>query len=149
MISAVEGLLLSKLGHARSGKYEHIHHHPTFTLARTDCFSIAISFLPNSSRTTRVFVSWFAQQTAKGCNCTNWMLRRWGAMQSSFWLKVVREDARAVIGVQSGIDGALRSGGESEKRGLISIREERIFHFQKWLADRLGYVKTNDFVGSA
>ncbi len=149
MISSIESLLLSKLGHARSGKYEHIHYHPTFTLARTDCFSIAISFLPNSARTTRVFVSWFAQQTTKGRNYTNWILRRWGAMQSSFWLKVVREDARAVIGVQSGIDGALRSGGESDKRGLISIREERIFHFQKWLADRIGYVKKNELVSSA
>ncbi len=149
LVSSVESLLLSKLGHARSGKYEHIHHHPTFTLARTDCFSIAISFLPNSSRTTRVFVSWFAQQAAKGCNYANWMLRRWGAIQSRFWLKVVREDARAVVGVQSGIDGANRSGGESDNRGLISIREERIFHFQKWLVDQIGYVETNDFIGSA
>ena len=56
----------------------------------------------------------------------------------------MNEDFEFLPSVQVGVESLMQPS-----EGLVSRREERIFHFQKWLANRIGYVKTNDFVGSA
>jgi hypothetical protein len=48
------------------------------------------------------------------------------------WLQVVGEDMAYLPHVQAGIESPVHPGP-----GLISRREERITHFQRWLLDQL------------
>lgn len=131
-VVGLERLLLGRLGLSRHGGYRHTHLHPTFTLAATDSFAILLSFLPESARLTRLVVAWFARQSGSSRTLADRLLRIWAGMQSRFWLQVVGEDAAIVPRVQAGLEATAQPGG-----GLISRREERIVHFQRWLLDRL------------
>jgi phenylpropionate dioxygenase-like ring-hydroxylating dioxygenase large terminal subunit len=50
-----------------------------------------------------------------------------------FWRRVIAEDLAVLPQVQAGLESPGHPGP-----GLISRREERIVHFQRWLLQRLG-----------
>jgi phenylpropionate dioxygenase-like ring-hydroxylating dioxygenase large terminal subunit len=58
-----------------------------------------------------------------------------------FWKRVLREDFAILPQVQAGVESARHPGP-----GLISRREERIVHFQRWLLDRMGSDTAGPFI---
>jgi phenylpropionate dioxygenase-like ring-hydroxylating dioxygenase large terminal subunit len=59
------------------------------------------------------------------------LLRAYTALWSRLGAKIVAEDRAAWRGVQEGMK-------HSTHAGILSAREERVYHFQKWVAERLG-----------
>ena len=131
-IQRLEGVLLSGAAVPHTGGYRHTHLYPTCTLAETDTFTIVLSFLPESADRTRLFMSWFGSQRAGASAVWNSLIRSWGRVQSGFWLKVVNEVLSMLPTVQQGLASPSHPG-----TGLISRREERITHFQRWILDRM------------
>ena len=140
VVRKIEGIILQGMGLKRRGDYRHTHVHPTFTIAATDSFTILWSYLPESAKRTRVIVNWFARQKQGCAMLPNWLMRQWARIQSPFWLKVFAEDRLAVQRVQSGLEAVNQPGC-----GLISRREERITHFQRWLLNQLGQPAVESF----
>lgn len=132
-VRSLEGHLLRRCGRERSGTYHHVHWHPTFTMAYTDTFVVALSFLPESAVRTRVFVCWMAATGPRNDAIGHAGLRIWAGRQAGFWLRVIAEDVAMLPRIQSGLNSPVLPGV-----GLISRREERITHFQRWLLDRVG-----------
>jgi hypothetical protein len=63
----------------------------------------------------------------------DFLARRMAASELAVWKRVVDEDLAIVPLVQAGLESPTHPG-----TGLISRREERITHFQRWLLARLG-----------
>ena len=99
--------------------------------------------IPTGPNSCRIIWRILAPQSDRKRRLLNFLARSIAKAQASFWRRVVNEDVEFLPSVQVGVESQIQPG-----EGLISRREERIFHFQKWLVDRIGYVKTNDFVGS-
>jgi phenylpropionate dioxygenase-like ring-hydroxylating dioxygenase large terminal subunit len=61
------------------------------------------------------------------------LARQVGRRSLATWKRIIGEDLSLVPQVQAGIESPRHPGP-----GLISRREERIVHFQRWLLDRMG-----------
>jgi hypothetical protein len=84
---------------------------------------------PRSCRYVMRSLVWLSQPQRP---VLDYFLRRTSRQGLKGWLKVVGEDIAYLPQVQAGIEARVHPGP-----GLISRREERITHFQKWLLDRL------------
>ena len=118
--------------------------YPTFMWTPEALGTSFQTVIPTGPKSCRIMWRILALQGDPKRRLVNFLARCIAKVQASFWRRVVNEDVEFLPSVQVGVESQMQPG-----EGLISRREERIFHFQKWLADRIGYVKTNDFVGSA
>ncbi|MEC8338133.1 MAG: aromatic ring-hydroxylating dioxygenase subunit alpha [Planctomycetota bacterium] len=119
--------------------YRHVLLFPSFTVAETDSFTIFLSFLPEGPQQTRTRILWFAPQSTEGSRFRNAMVRFAARWESKFWLRVAREDFGVLPMVQQGIASPVHPSV-----GLISRREERIPHFQKWVLRKMGEPRANE-----
>lgn len=108
--------------------YVHVHIYPSFTFIRMSVFTYVESVLPVAPGVTRVVTRGYCRQPADATAATrtaSMLIGKWGAR----FLKIVQdEDLSILFPCQRG----LRSS-EHPRGGLVSIREERIHHFQRYV----------------
>jgi phenylpropionate dioxygenase-like ring-hydroxylating dioxygenase large terminal subunit len=111
-------------------EYRHVIIYPHFVIARMGLFSWAQTIVPISPRKTLNLWQFFL---LRGTRCTPramvaaYLLRRWAR---HFFTTALEEDGAVLAGVQAGLEAASHPSG-----GLISAREERIFHFQRYVVE--------------
>lgn len=113
--------------------YRHVVIYPNFTAGRMGLFNWAHSVFPVTPEKA-INAYYFFELTGE-CRggvgkITKLGLHYWGR---HFFQTLLNEDAAVLPGVQAGMTAPSRPNG-----GLISAREERIFHFQNHIAERVG-----------
>lgn len=109
---------------------EYIHHlyYPSIMMVETGLIGIAESTFPLSPSKSRVLLKFFAYTGPKEKLSARLLyrgIRFWG---KRFFTKVVMEDAGILPSIQKGMES-----NDVPSEGLISIREERINHFQDFI----------------
>lgn len=106
--------------------------YPNLMFTKMGVFTWVESVVPLGPARTRTTFRLLAAGEARGRwagRCIRGLLKS----KVPFFDTVAAEDSAVLPAVQRGLDSPRRSG-----RGLISMREERIFHFQRYLQQRLG-----------
>jgi len=131
-IGDLQRTLLRRVGGEPSRKYHHCLFMPNLTVLWMDDISAVQTFEPMTSRTTRVTFRGFALYGSRRGPVVERCLRWLAARHLRFWGRVWEEDLRLVPDLQAGLENPVLPSP-----GLISRREERIHHFQRWVVDRL------------
>ena len=82
---------------------------------------------------TRLTLRGFAMQSRGHAPVRDALLLWAGRRHLEFWRRVWEEDLRLYPDVHEGVSSPMLPGS-----GLLSRREERVVHFQRWLHDRMG-----------
>src|SRR5690606_7170477 len=108
-------------------RYEHVLHYPHLMFSRLSLFRWFECIVPLSPTQSQSIVRVVCDVgRRRGLRRWNWFwLRRWA---NSFLMQVGAEDARVMPSVQRGLEARDQPLG-----GLISTREERVFHFQRYV----------------
>jgi choline monooxygenase len=122
---------LDDFGHTLAGavpthRYQHQLFYPNLMFSRLSLFRWVESIVPVSPTRSRSIVRVV-------CNAGHGAFGKWNTFWARLWAKVflVRvgsEDKAVLRSVQRGLNATSQPLG-----GLISAREERIFHFQRWI----------------
>ena len=132
--SQFRSAICARQGRQPSGHYTHCIVHPGFLWLYIDLLSGFESVVPTGPRSCRLTIRFGAVQSATGATpWADWASRECVAREVGFWKRVIDEDLAMLPQVQAGVESSRHPGP-----GLISRREERITHFQRWLLDRMG-----------
>jgi len=121
------------LGAARDPDYHNLVVYPSLAIGKMSLFSWIDQALPVAPGRMRVVARGFSNTGRHGwwrSGLMAYLVRRWGRR---FMKRIVEEDVKVLRDVQRGLRSPLQPLG-----GLISIREERIFHFQKFIERATG-----------
>lgn len=129
MVGFIHRQLLSSLGKTPSRRYEHHLVLPTFSLGVMDDLVYASTCEPIDVQRARVTLRGFGVQSAKFAPLRHRLLAAIAKNHLAFWGRVWAEDNSLYPAVQAGVNAPLHPGS-----GLLSRREERVHHFQKWIA---------------
>jgi phenylpropionate dioxygenase-like ring-hydroxylating dioxygenase large terminal subunit len=116
------------LGHAPGNAYTHTVVHPAFTWLCVDLLSGFQSIVPTGPHSCRMAVRFGTLQAEPPRPFADRLARLGMAGELRFWRRVIAEDLAVLPQVQAGVAAPRHPGP-----GLISRREERIVHFQRWL----------------
>ncbi len=111
-------------------EYKHYHYYPNMMYGKMGLFTFAETVFPINPHRTRIFAKVFVYSGEPGRLGSYLLyrgLRHWGR---KFWPTVHKEDTSVMPDIQKGMES-----GQQPSRGLISIREERLFHFQEYIRD--------------
>lgn len=113
--------------------FHEIHRYPNLVFAKFSKFTWAEIVIPLSP--TDSYDAWYifvrtGRKQGIRARALTVAMRIWFRR---FFLRILREDERMFPLVQAGLESPQLPG-----RGLISVREERIHHFQQYLIDELG-----------
>ena len=115
----------------RDLSYHQFHVYPNLVFAKFGVFSWMEAVYPVSSRdsydTWRFFSNGGDPNMARG-QALNWLMRQWG---KRWFKKVLAEDEAIFPNIQDGLESPVQPGS-----GLVSIREERVFHFQNYVLNQ-------------
>lgn len=117
---------------------DHLHCYPNLVVAKMGLHSWVQVVLPDGPTRARSRWRFFHYAGTAGGSRARlgaWLLRSWG---QRFFRQVLEEDGRLLPDVQRGLSAATLPRG-----GLISTREERIVHFQSYVARSLGVSPTS------
>jgi phenylpropionate dioxygenase-like ring-hydroxylating dioxygenase large terminal subunit len=132
--SRMRTTIAARQGRTSSGHYTHCFVHPSLLWLCIDLLSGFESVVPTGPRSCRLTIRFGAVQSAGGATTwADWAARKCVAREAAFWKRVIDEDLAMLPQVQAGVESPRHPGP-----GLISRREERIVHFQRWLLDRMG-----------
>ena len=120
--------LLKALGVSVSRTYHHLLVLPTLTLSILDDLVIVWTVEPIEAQQTRLTLRAFSVQSPTRSHLGDAILRYSSRSHLSFWAQVWKEDVSLYPSIQQGMNAPLLPGP-----GLLSRREERIHHFQKWV----------------
>jgi choline monooxygenase len=119
--------------------YRHVIIYPHFVMARMGLFNWAQTIVPIGPRQSLNLWQFFmlrgTRQTPAALAAA-FVLRRWARR---FFATALDEDGCVLANVQAGLEAA-----DHPRGGLISAREERIFHFQRHVLERTGAVPAHD-----
>jgi phenylpropionate dioxygenase-like ring-hydroxylating dioxygenase large terminal subunit len=127
---------LDEFGHRMVGavpthQYQHILYYPNLMLSRLSLYKwieCIIPVSPTRSRSIVRLVCYAGRGKGALTRVRAFWVKRWA---NAFLMRVGAEDAALLPKVQRGLNAVDRPMG-----GLISTREERVFHFQRYLLDR-------------
>ena len=119
------------LGGEPVGVYRHYHIHPTLIVLMTDTFNYVCDHVPTSPTTVRMQIRMFALQGTRKGPLRSLVRHVAYRMSSKVMRKIFNEDRTIYEAQQAGIQA-------SNQPGVIGIREERIWQFQKWLLETTG-----------
>jgi len=131
-IGDLQRRLLRRVGAEPSRTYHHCLFMPNLTVLWMDDISAVQTFEPMTARTTRVTFRGFALCGPRRAPVVERALRWLAARHLRFWGRVWEEDLRLFPDLQAGLENPLLPSP-----GLISRREERIHHFQRWVVEQL------------
>jgi phenylpropionate dioxygenase-like ring-hydroxylating dioxygenase large terminal subunit len=121
--------IVRRLGGPDSDVYTHHHMMPHLTLSMMDVYRLVQMFLPTSPTTSRCILRLYSLRGLK-----RGLARR---LLSGMLSRLVIKMARQVLQEDMGIFAAIQRGLESSKHpGVIGTREERVYVFQKYVAER-------------
>jgi choline monooxygenase len=112
-------------------EYKHYHYYPSMMYGKMGLFTFAETVFPITPHRTRILAKFFVYPGPPGRLGSLLLyraLRRWG---KKFWPLVAQEDTSVMPDIQKGMQS-----GQQPSRGLISMREERLFHFQEYIRDK-------------
>jgi choline monooxygenase len=119
-------------GRSVDANYVHAMVHPSMLWVQVEMSAGFQSVVPTGPRSCRYVLRslvWLSQTRRP---LLDYFVQRTSRRGLKGWLQVVGEDMAYLPQVQAGIEAPVHPGP-----GLISRREERITHFQRWLLDRL------------
>ncbi|WP_181232903.1 aromatic ring-hydroxylating oxygenase subunit alpha [Enhygromyxa salina] len=109
-------------------RYRHHHAFPNLIIGETPVLSFLQVVTPTGPASSRSLVRLYLHRGAPARAWTAPLRRLVGAAASWFLNGVLREDAAIYEAVQTGVRG-------SDRGGVLGAREERVWAFQRWLAD--------------
>lgn len=121
--------MVRRLGHPVTAEYWHRVLHPHATGSSLDVFRMMQCVFPTGPKSCRYRCIFFTLRgTSRGPHA--WLIYKF-LKSISTWIahKVFAEDGSIYEGVQRGMES-------SPHRGVIGTREERVYHFQKYVLDR-------------
>jgi phenylpropionate dioxygenase-like ring-hydroxylating dioxygenase large terminal subunit len=124
-------------------KYRHYHFYPSMMYGKMRLFSFAETVFPIAPDRTRIFARFFANPGTDRWQ-TRLLFRGMRAWGRKFWPTVQAEDAAVLPDIQKGMDC-----GQFPSEGLLSIREERLFHFQQYIHDYTSNGHASELVPAA
>jgi phenylpropionate dioxygenase-like ring-hydroxylating dioxygenase large terminal subunit len=104
--------------------YRHHHRFPGLILAETPLFAFLQVVSPSGPKTSRSMVRLWLR---RGGRATEPLRAVTAALATRFVTMVLREDAALYPSIQRGLES-------TERRGVLGVREERVWAFQRWLA---------------
>jgi len=132
-LKPIKRQLAARLGRDMTEGYVHAVVHPTLLWVAVDVGVGFQSVVPTGPTSTRIVYRSAGWQSGGRAPLVDWGVRRVLAADLTVWRRIVAEDMAVLPQVQAGIAAPRHPGP-----GLISRREERITHFQRWLLERLG-----------
>ena len=132
-LKPVKRHLAGRLGRPMTEGYVHAIVHPTLLWVAVDVGVGFQSVVPTGPTSTRIVYRSAGWQSGGRMPVVDWALRRVLAADLTVWRRIVAEDMAVMPQVQAGIESPRHPGP-----GLISRREERITHFQRFVLDRMG-----------
>jgi len=133
VIGGVQRLVLKSLGQAPNGRYSHHVFMPTLGLSVMDDLVLAMTYEPYDVRRTRLTMRAFAIRSTRAAPVRHAFIDFCARKHLDFWGRVWGEDIRLYPDVQAGLESPRRPGD-----GLLSRREERVHHFQRWILAEAG-----------
>ncbi|MBW3543070.1 MAG: hypothetical protein KY476_22660, partial [Planctomycetes bacterium] len=108
-------------------EYKHWHFYPHLMFGKMRLFSWIEATLPTAPDRARVIGKFFCRGGSRGVR-SRILARALGHWEKKFFEKLRDEDTGIMREVQRGLDSPLQPS-----TGVISIREERCWHFQKYV----------------
>ena len=130
---AVEKLMYWIAGLEQRKTYTHTLFYPTHTYVQNGQLSVWESVLPDGVDRCRVVVRMFLNEGTAGTLGKRIIHGILGREATKILVNVNSEDAGVLPSIQRGHQSPIKPAG-----GLISRREERIFHFQQFVKESLG-----------
>lgn len=138
-LGAAKRWLAGRLGRPTSGRYLHAHVHPAFMRVKTDLGAGFQSVVPTGPRTCRIMFRSVVWQSGEEKTLWNGVARFVVRRFLRSWKKIIAEDLAIMPQVQMGLQSPHHPG-----QGLISRREERLVHFQRWVLNHMQRQDTHD-----
>ncbi|MFM7033884.1 MAG: RHO alpha subunit C-terminal catalytic domain-containing protein [Planctomycetia bacterium] len=110
----------------------HNHVHPSFMWVDTDLGVGYQSIVPTGPTSCRISFRVLTWQSRRSRPLADACVRAVSRLSLWVWQRIIAEDLAMLPLVQAGIESPRHPGP-----GLISRREERITHFQRWLLERV------------
>jgi phenylpropionate dioxygenase-like ring-hydroxylating dioxygenase large terminal subunit len=128
-VTKAQRWFVKRLGGTSTDVYTHHHVHPHLVFVASDLYVHAQIYLPTSPTTCRTMIRMYSYRGSR----RNPLARLFGtliALQGARLNRMVQmEDAAVFRDQQRGIEAA-------RHRGCIGTREERLYYFQRFVADR-------------
>ena len=115
-------------GLENDGQYRHYHFYPSMMYGKMSVFSFAETVFPISPDRTRILAKFFCYPGQPGTLKTRIAYRALGHWGKKFWSIVAQEDVNVMPDIHKGMVAP-----QLPSEGLISVREERLFHFQEYI----------------
>ena len=131
-LSGIKRHLARRLGREMTERYVHAVVHPALMWVAVDIGAGFQSVVPTGPSSCRIVFRSAGWQSGGTKPLVDWAVRRIHGVALPLWRRVVGEDLALMPQVQAGIASPRHPGP-----GLVSRREERITHFQRWLLERL------------
>lgn len=131
-LRAAERMIHRILGHPFVERYRQYHVYPNLMVSTSKFVSVLMHVQPHSPTQTKFGLRVFADPGERRnpiARIAFWMASRWAIKEVR---KVLAEDFGVLPAIQQGIQSKTLPS-----KGLISVREERIFHFQQYLQNML------------
>lgn len=130
--SGIVGRVLRRTGRAPAMEYVHVHVFPNLTFATSDLGFAIQWYSPSGPRSCDMhFMIRYVDPARLGLPWSV-VLRRMNRRDAAFWNTVNDEDLAVLPSIQEGLASRTMPRG-----GLLSNREERIWHFQRFYVDVL------------
>ncbi len=127
------------VGHEREPVYQHFAHYPNIMFARLSLYRWVECVIPIDGESSLSIVRLMCHIGKRG------QLRRWwnryliSRWANDFLTRVGQEDAAVLAELQAGVRAA-----DEPKGGLISTREERVLHFQRYVERALQNIRDDN-----
>jgi choline monooxygenase len=133
LLGRLQQALLAGMGIPVTRRYRHCLLLPNLTWGGVDGISVVQTFEPLSASQTRLTLRGFFPAPGRRTPLRTLLLRNLLEGQMAVWKRVWQEDLRLYPALQAGI-----ASPELPGAGLLSRREERVHHFQRWVQERTG-----------
>ena len=121
--------IVNRLTHSeRDDEYKHYHFYPHIMFGKMKLFSWMEMMIPLSPGRTRVIGKFFGYGCRSGRLVSRLLTRGLAKWETGFFETLRDEDCTVLEEVYRGL-----SAPNQPSEGLVSIREERCFHFQKYI----------------
>lgn len=132
-LAAVEALFAAGIGEAATHDYMNLRTYPSLTCSRTDTVTFVQSILPLAPTRSVHIYRLFIPRPRPGSTWSRLVHWWWRPRLKAFWRAVFAEDHAILPRIQRGLNSPVAPSG-----GVVSAREERIFHFQRYVIEHCG-----------
>lgn len=126
----LESSYLQWQGHVPSQQYEHVHLFPNLLVSFTDTVSLIQCVEPSGPRDCNILTYQFGRLPSRNRGIRRKAAWIWNQFAAKLTRRILVEDQDLYQQIQAGLN-------ESPHAGVLGICEERIYHFQKRLLERM------------